>query len=99
MSWLGSMVPRTLGDKISWDTSGDYQWSYEFPMYMSTFGEVTGITNQNIEFTNESFYKLTTLAKMINPTNPDLSEFDANGGKLIMWQGWEDSGTDPPTTL
>ena len=99
MSWLGSMVPRTMGDKISWDTSGDYQWSYEFPMYMSTFGEVTGITNQNIEFTNDSFYQLTTLATMINPTNPDLSEFAANGGKLIMWQGWADSGTTPYNPL
>ena len=99
LSWLGSMVPKVLGQKISWDTSGDYQWSYEFPNYMSTFGVVTGITNQNMEFTKASFDKLTTLGTLINPTNPDLSKFAARGGKLIMWNGWADSGTTPYTPL
>jgi feruloyl esterase len=29
-------------------------------------------------------------ASFLNATNPDLSAFNARGGKLIMWHGWSD---------
>jgi hypothetical protein len=34
-----------------------------------------------------------------DPTNPGLRAFAAHGGKLIIWQGWADSGRSPFSTL
>ncbi|MBZ5625120.1 MAG: tannase/feruloyl esterase family alpha/beta hydrolase [Acidobacteriia bacterium] len=34
-------------------------------------------------------------AKLLNATHPDLFVFEANGGKLIMWQGWSDPNLTP----
>ncbi len=31
----------------------------------------------------------------MNVINPDLSRFEANGGKLIEWQGWDDAVVQP----
>jgi feruloyl esterase len=35
----------------------------------------------------------------LNAANPDLSLFKANGGKLIMWNGWSDPGATPVRTV
>jgi feruloyl esterase len=39
--------------------------------------------------------RLAPAAEFLNATNPDLSVFEANGGKLIMWQGWSDPNLTP----
>ena len=39
--------------------------------------------------------RLAPTAKFLNATDPDLSVFEANGGKLIMWQGWSDPNLTP----
>jgi feruloyl esterase len=39
--------------------------------------------------------QLAPTAEFLNATNPDLSTFEANGGKLIMWQGWSDPNLTP----
>jgi feruloyl esterase len=44
--------------------------------------------------------QLATVRELANATNPDLSAFQANGGKLIAWQGWSDpDGPSPFRTL
>lgn len=43
--------------------------------------------------------KLEFMAKIYNATNPDLSAFKENGGKLIMYQGWADSCVTPFRTV
>jgi feruloyl esterase len=39
--------------------------------------------------------RLAPTAEFLNATDPDLSVLKANGGKLIMWQGWSDPNLTP----
>jgi hypothetical protein len=97
LAWAGSMaLPK--GTKFTPDTSVDYAFSYDFPNFMSSWRR-TGVTNANIEFSQEEFRRLDAMHGLNDPTNPDLRAFAAHGGKLIIWQGWADSGTSPFGTL
>ena len=99
--WVGTMIPgKQAGQKMSLDAVGDYQWSYDFPNYMASLGEPTAITtNQTMKFDKASFDQLNALSGLYDPTNPDLSAFAKHGGKLIIWQGWSDSGVSPYISL
>ena len=99
LAWIGSMVPAAAGAPISLATSSDYQWSWDFPNFMSAFGEITDVTNQNMNFTRAEFDRLNRFSGLFEPTDPDLSRFAAHGGKLIMWHGWADSGSAPLGSL
>ncbi len=35
----------------------------------------------------------------VDATDPDLREFEANGGKLLMYHGWSDTSITPRTTI
>jgi Tannase and feruloyl esterase len=97
LAWAGSMaLPK--GTKFTPDTSVDYAFSYDFPNFMSSWRR-TGVTNANIEFSQEEFRRLDAMHGLNDPTNPDLRGFAGHGGKLIIWQGWADSGTSPFGTL
>jgi len=37
--------------------------------------------------------------EFLNATNPDLSAFKANGGKLLVWHGWSDPAITPFRTI
>ncbi|HEX2444983.1 MAG TPA: tannase/feruloyl esterase family alpha/beta hydrolase [Vicinamibacterales bacterium] len=39
--------------------------------------------------------KLTTIATLLNATNPDLERFRARGGKILMYFGWADPALNP----
>lgn len=41
----------------------------------------------------------TILAATLNATNPDLSAFRDNGGKLLIYQGWSDSAISGDATI
>jgi Tannase and feruloyl esterase len=97
LAWAGSTaLPK--GTKFTPDNSVDYAFSYDFPNFMSSWRR-TGVTNANIEFSQEEFRRLDAMHGLNDPTNPDLRAFAAHGGKLIIWQGWADSGTSPFGTL
>jgi hypothetical protein len=97
LAWGGSMA-LSKGLKFGPDTSVDFAFSYDFPNFMSSWRR-TGITNANIAFTSDEFRRLDAMHGLNDPTNPDLRAFAARGGKLIIWQGWADSGTSPFGTL
>jgi Tannase and feruloyl esterase len=97
LAWAGS-IALAKGVRYSIDTSSEYAFSYDFPNFMSNFF-VTGITNENIKFTSSEFKLMDTLHGVNDPTNPDLGAFARHGGKLLIWQGWADSGSSPFTTL
>jgi len=99
LSWLGSMVPRDAAAVLSPSTSSDASYSFDFPNYMSSFGEPTGITYKNIQFTKQEFRKLHELSGLYDPTNPDLTRFARHGGKLLLWTGAADSGASPLMVL
>ncbi len=39
------------------------------------------------------------LGRILNATNPDLTAFEARGGKLILFHGWSDPGIPPLVTV
>jgi feruloyl esterase len=48
----------------------------------------------------ENWKKDTALAAtFLNATNPDLSAFNARGGKLILWHGWADPALSPLASI
>jgi hypothetical protein len=98
LAWANGLTLAS-GQKFSLQTSGEFQFSYDFPNYMTRFDGPTGITNQNMQFTRAQFDFLHLLQGIWDPTNPDLSDFRNKGKKLLMWQGWADSGASPRMVL
>lgn len=43
--------------------------------------------------------RLKVMGEIYDATNPDLSQFKARGGKLLMWHGWADAIVTPERTL
>jgi feruloyl esterase len=97
LAWAGS-IALAAGVVYNQDTSSEFAFSYDFPNYMSNW-DVTGITNQNIQFTRAEFQTLDFMHGLNDPTNPDLSAFSSHGGKLLMWEGYADQGTSFLGTL
>ena len=50
-------------------------------------------------FDLEGFDRLRPMGEIYNATNPDLSQFQARGGKLILYHGWADPAISPFGTL
>ncbi|WP_047042078.1 tannase/feruloyl esterase family alpha/beta hydrolase [Vibrio mexicanus] len=53
-------------------------------------------TNYNYDNLTEDSQAIATL---LNATNPDLSEFREQGGKLILWNGMHDMAITPASTI
>jgi hypothetical protein len=96
--WVGSMVTAP-GVPLNLQTSGDYQFSWDWPHYMASFGAPLDIDVRTLQFTRAEFNKLTRLSQLFAATNPDLRPFAAAGGKLLLWHGWTDTGSTPNHTL
>jgi feruloyl esterase len=43
-----------------------------------------------LDFDRDIAFADAKMASVINSTSPDLSDFEALGGKLILWHGWSD---------
>ena len=97
LAWAGS-IALASGVVYNQDTSSEFAFSFDFPNYMSNW-DVTGITNQNIQFTRAEYQRLDFMHGLNDPTNPDLRAFSGRGGKLLMWDGYADQGTSFRGTL
>ncbi|MFD1795544.1 tannase/feruloyl esterase family alpha/beta hydrolase [Paracoccus aurantiacus] len=53
----------------------------------------------DLKFTEATLTELRTRHPFFDATNPDLSAFEAAGGKLIMWHGLADPHISPANTL
>ncbi len=56
------------------------------------FETASGFDN-DVQFTDNK------LASIFNATNPDLSQFQSNGGKLIQYHGWSDPDITPLNSI
>jgi hypothetical protein len=63
------MVPAAAIAPLSLATSSDFQWSWDFPDFISAFGEITGITNRNMKFTRTEFDRLNRLSGLFEPSD------------------------------
>jgi len=58
-----------------------------------------GFTLADMQFDQATFDKLRLRHRLFDATNPDLSPFEAAGGKLILWHGWADPHISPINTI
>lgn len=53
----------------------------------------------DLKFEKATYDLLKPRHPLFNASNPDLSAFQAAGGKLILWHGWADEHISPRTTI
>jgi feruloyl esterase len=69
-------------------------------VFGSAFGVPTSSTNfANFDFHHDVGTVDAQLAKVLNATSTDLSEFREHGGKLIMYHGWADPLIPSPSSI
>ncbi|MGR9355903.1 tannase/feruloyl esterase family alpha/beta hydrolase [Rhizobium leguminosarum] len=59
----------------------------------------TGYKLSGLKFDQATFDRLRSRYTLLDATNPDLSAFEADGGKLIVWHGWADPHISPMNSI
>ncbi len=102
------------GSELGWSAwfvkpSGDRDWpldtlTYQFAVsflrylaYRTDPGSSYSLSQ--FHFSLSSYKELTALSDLYDATGPDLSSFAADGGKLIIYQGWADQAVPPFGTV
>jgi hypothetical protein len=102
------------GSELAWSTwfikpSGDRDWPYDTPGYEFAINLLrymayrtdpsSSYSLSQFRFTLSSYRKLTALSEVYDAADPDLSAFAADGGRLIIYQGWADEVIPPFGTV
>ncbi len=95
LAWAGVYIPasaegRTMSPTISAGTLKYLAYNENPP---------ASYTLNDLQFTLESFVATTKLHNLYDSTDPDLSSFAKNGGKLILWHGLADPHISPLNTV
>ncbi|APA87585.1 tannase/feruloyl esterase family alpha/beta hydrolase [Paraburkholderia sprentiae WSM5005] len=101
-NWIGVEVPATNSTDAPVSVTKLFSYSIVTGAYNLIFtGSPTMPTIDTFGYQDASFY--TTYLKanhsFIDATSPDLSAFNAAGGKLILWHGWADQHISPLFTI
>ena len=98
------------GSELAWSTwfvkpSGDGNWPHDTPGYQFAINLLRYMAYQtdppssyslsDFRFTLSDYRKLTALSGVYDAADPDLSAFAADGGRLIIYQGWADEVISP----
>ncbi|HET6502918.1 MAG TPA: tannase/feruloyl esterase family alpha/beta hydrolase [Amycolatopsis sp.] len=95
LNWAGWLVPAGAGTP-----SVDQNVAQETLRYMVNPGVDGSATFSDVKFTAAEFQRLTQANDgMYDAIDPDLSAFEAAGGKLILWAGWADPAISPIGTV
>lgn len=54
---------------------------------------------RTLDYNHDVAFADRKMGPIINSTDPDLSDFKALGGKLIMWHGWNDPLVNPRNSI
>jgi hypothetical protein len=77
-----------------------YQFAINFLRYLAyPTDPPSSYALSQFRFSLTSYQKVTALSGLYNATDPDLSSFAADGGKLIIYQGWADQAIPPFGTV
>ena len=102
------------GSELAWSLwfikpSADRDWPHDTPAYRYAINYLKYLAYRvdppksyslsQFPFTLSGYRKLTALSGLYDATNPDLSSFAADGGKLIIYQGWADQAIPPFGTV
>ena len=105
-----SPTVRSLGGQPGLSNhSGDRDWpqdtsAYQFAInllrYMAYGSDPpSSYSLSEFHFTLSGYKKLTALSELYDAKDPDLSSFAADGGRLIVYQGWADEVIPPFGTV
>ncbi|WP_299538359.1 tannase/feruloyl esterase family alpha/beta hydrolase [uncultured Herbaspirillum sp.] len=95
LAWAGVYVPRSREDRI-------FSEMVSLPVLRNMAFESdvpTSFTLQQMRFDLPTFDRLRARHPLLDATNPDLSAFAAQGGKLIIWHGWSDPHISPLNSI
>ncbi|WP_221383749.1 MULTISPECIES: tannase/feruloyl esterase family alpha/beta hydrolase [unclassified Arthrobacter] len=53
----------------------------------------------DLQFTKKAFWDTMQSSSYMSALDPDLSDFQKDGGKLLLWHGWNDQHISPQSTL
>ncbi|AHL76894.1 tannase [Stutzerimonas stutzeri] len=95
LAWAGVFVPETADGQLFSETI-----ALDALRYL-TFEQPAqpDFTLDQLTFTAETFDRLRARHPLFDSTNPDLSAFARQGGKLILWHGWSDNHISPINTI
>jgi feruloyl esterase len=100
INWIGVEVPNSNSTDPAVPVTGLFSYLIVSGAYNLIF-PVTPPTIDTFGYNDASFYAnaLQTNHPLNDATSPDLSAFNAAGGKLILWHGWADQHISPKFTI
>ena len=102
------------GSELSWSSwfvkpSSDREWpqdtmAYQFAINLLRYmayqtDPPSSYSLSQFQFTLSGYQKLTALSGLYDAKDPDLSSFAADGGRLVIYQGWADEVIPPFGTV
>lgn len=93
--WVGVFVPRDANGMIGSAHFADDTINH----LLFTPNPATPFTPQTFPFTEAMFRAEEPARALYAADNPDLSGFNARGGRLILWHGWADPHISPLNTI
>ncbi|SMG59886.1 tannase/feruloyl esterase family alpha/beta hydrolase [Paraburkholderia susongensis] len=101
-NWIGVEVPNSNSTDAPVSVTKLFSYSIVTGAYNLIFtGSPTMPTIDTFGYQDASFYPAYLKANhpLNDATSPDLSAFQAAGGKLILWHGWADQHISPLFTI
>ena len=99
LAWSDWFV-KPSGDRDWPQDSFGYQFATNLLRYMAYGTDPpSSYSLSQFKFTLSSYRKLTALSELYDATDPDLSSFASDGGRLIIYQGWSDEVVPPFGTV
>jgi feruloyl esterase len=101
-NWIGVEVPNSNSTAAPVPVTKLFSYTIVTGAYNLIFtGSPTMPTIDTFGYQDASFYPTYLQANhpFIDATSPDLSAFNAAGGKLILWHGWADQHISPLFTI
>jgi hypothetical protein len=101
LSWLGWIIPippaagSPPGTQPTWEARDAIQASLEHLVLPP--GKGVSLSQWSLSASN--FESLRQSASIMDPLNPDLTQFRNHGGKLLIYQGWADTLAHPQLTI
>ncbi len=95
LAWTGVYIPRSSGDRVMSPMISTGTLKYlAYPT-----NPPAEYSLADLKFDAKSFTETTRLHSLYDATDPDLSPFQASGGKLILWHGLADPHISPLNTI
>jgi feruloyl esterase len=93
--WVPNFVGRG-GEPAVFDPAGPISDLYRYLIFLPDPGP--GPTAREFDFDRDP-QRLALMESLYNAQNPDLARFAARGGRLILYQGWDDIEVPPALVL